>query len=54
MILNSNNWRYNHKGFEAYFLPIGKNCPYDGQQISWNGLKLVYFKNFLFFSYYEY
>lgn len=38
MILQSNGWRYNQKGYEAYFKPLSETCQsYDGSYINWNG-----------------
>lgn len=37
MILESNNWRYNSKGFEAYFKPISETCTRTSENIAdWN------------------
>lgn len=40
MILKSDNWRYNHKGFDAYYLPLSTNCNQhlDQQYIDWTSM----------------
>ena len=38
MILDSNNWRYNPKGFEAYFKPLSDSCTHTSDNVAdWNG-----------------
>ncbi|CAF0711896.1 unnamed protein product [Brachionus calyciflorus] len=37
MILNSDGWRYNEKGYEAYFMPLSETCrKSNAQQVGWN------------------
>lgn len=44
MILESKQWRYNIKGFEAYFQPLSETCnSYNGLAVNWNGWFLFYF-----------
>jgi hypothetical protein len=42
MILESQNWSYDPKGFEEYFLPISGTCSQASLQnaIDWNGIDL--------------
>jgi glycoprotein 6-alpha-L-fucosyltransferase len=40
MILESNDWRYDSRGYESYFLPVSETCAKTKFQdvVPWNGL----------------
>ncbi len=53
MILLSEGWRYNTKGFGAYFKPVSETCQHfedDGNAVEWNGLPLFFFNNMFSFN----
>ena len=42
MLLESENWSYDPKGFEEYFLPVSETCSNVSlpNSVDWNGMDL--------------
>ena len=44
MILESNGWRYNSAGYEAYFEPLSQTCTKtDDKAVQWNGIYYYFY-----------
>ena len=50
MILESSDWRYDSRGFEAYFLPLSETCSKNSYSdaVNWNGIRFIKTKRAFF------